>query len=84
MRPGSNSFVFPIQCQQVFLLDDVEYNAVHGGDWKVICGTTVRGRRGDSDYKRPKIDILKLGRDVEWKGLHLVYVGVSGNDSASG
>jgi hypothetical protein len=84
MTLGPNSFAFPTQCQQVFFSDDVLYSGVHGGDWKVVCGTTVRGRRGDLDYERPEMQILNPGRDADWKGLRLVHASVSGNDSAFG
>ena len=44
---GPKSFVFPTQCQQLFFSNDENYIAERGGDWKVICGTDVRGRRGN-------------------------------------
>jgi hypothetical protein len=47
MSLGAKSFAFFGQCQQVFYADDVHCNGTHGGDWKVVCGTNVRGRRGD-------------------------------------
>jgi hypothetical protein len=84
MTLGQNSFAFPTQCQQVFFSDDVEYSGLHGVDWKVVCGTTVRGRRGESDYERPEIDILNPGRAVDWEGLRLMHEGAILNDNTSG
>jgi hypothetical protein len=66
---GPNSFAFPIQCQQVFFSDDEKWNAERGGDWKVICGTEVRGRRGNLDMYRPDIQMLALNRDSDYDGL---------------
>ena len=47
MHVGPKSFAFPTQCQQVFFSNDENRNVERGGDWKVICGTRVRGRRGN-------------------------------------
>jgi hypothetical protein len=70
-EPGPNTFAFPTQCRQVFFSNDQNYSRVHGGDWKVVCSTDVRGRRGDWHSARPDIEILYAGRDSDFEGLHL-------------
>ena len=66
---GPKSFAFPTQCQQVFFSNDENCNAERGGDWKVICGTDVRGRRGHLEMYRPDIEMLGLGKDEDFDGL---------------
>jgi hypothetical protein len=53
----------------VFYSDDNVRNNRQGGDWKVICGTDVRGRRGDLNISRPEVALLTPGKDSEFKGL---------------
>jgi hypothetical protein len=55
MPVGPKSFAFPTQCQQVFFSSDENWNVERGGDWKVICGTEVRGRCGNLDLYYPDI-----------------------------
>jgi hypothetical protein len=66
---GPKSFAFPTQCQQVFFSDDKKYNAERGGDWKVVCATDVRGRRGTHDLFSADIQMLGIGRDSDFQGL---------------
>jgi hypothetical protein len=69
MAVGPKSFAFPIQCQQVFFSNDEKWNEERGGDWKVISGTNVRGRHGNLDMYQLDIEMLALGRDVDFEGL---------------
>jgi hypothetical protein len=55
MPVGPKSFAFPTQCQQVFFSSDENWNVERGGDWKVICDTEVRGRRGNLDLYHPDV-----------------------------
>jgi hypothetical protein len=66
------SFVFPIQCHQVFFLDDPFYNGGTNGDWEVICGTDVRSHYGDATSSTSDIKILNVGRDSDFWGLRVV------------
>jgi hypothetical protein len=68
-----NIFFFPMQCRQVFFSDDKKYSATHGGDWKVVCGTDVRGRRRDWHNVQLDIEILDVGRDSDFEGLRLRF-----------
>jgi hypothetical protein len=61
MPLGPELFAFPTQCIHVFYSDDKIKNVSVGGDWKVICGTDVRGRRGDLSIARPDIEMLASG-----------------------
>jgi hypothetical protein len=70
-EPGPNTFAFPTQCRQVFFSDDKKFSRIHGGDWKVVCGTDVRGRRGDWHSARPDIELLDSGRDSDFPGLQV-------------
>jgi hypothetical protein len=70
--PSPTSFAFPTQCRQVFFSSDVKYSWSHGGDWRVVCGTDVRGRRGHSEIEKPEIEILNPMRDSDWEGLRIV------------
>jgi hypothetical protein len=67
---GPLSFAFPTQCKQVFFSNDETWNSKRGGDWKVIIGSEVRGRRVAQDNRTPDIEILKPGRDADYEGLH--------------
>ena len=69
MPIGPKSFAFPTQCQQVFFSKDVKWNEEWGGDWKVICGTDVRGKRGNLDIYQPNIEMLSIGRDSDFIGI---------------
>jgi hypothetical protein len=62
MHVEMKSFVFPTQCQQVFFSNADNLNAERGGNWKVICSTEVRGKRGNLDLYRPDIKMLALGQ----------------------
>jgi len=70
---GPNSFAFPTQCQQVFFSDDIERRNGSGGDWKVVCGTEVRGRRVDCRDGKPFIEMLAPGRDSDFVGLRVQH-----------
>jgi hypothetical protein len=70
-EPGPNAFAFPTQCRQVFFSDDKKFSRVHGGDWKVVYATDVRGRRGDWHSQRPDIGIIDFGRDSDFPGLQV-------------
>ena len=71
MPLGPDSFAFPTQCIQVFYSDDQLKSTRTGGDWKVICSTDVRGRRGDINAARPDIEMLSMGRDSDFQGLQI-------------
>jgi hypothetical protein len=72
MPPGPDSFAFPTQCQQVYFSDDINFNAAHGGEWKVILGTDIRGRCCDTQpTSRPDIQVLAAGRDNDFAGLRI-------------
>ena len=73
MALGPDSFAFPTQCIQVFYSDDQVKSTRTGGDWKVICSTDVRGRRGDFNAARPDIDMLAMGRDSDFHGLQIQH-----------
>jgi hypothetical protein len=63
---GAQSSVFPRQCQQVFFLDDAHRNETHGGNWKVVCGTEVRGRRGHFQNEITDLKCLSTGSDADF------------------
>jgi len=44
-----------------------------GGDWKVVYGTKVRGRHGDSNWEKTDIEILVVGRDSNFEGLRVQH-----------
>jgi hypothetical protein len=69
MPLGPDSFTFPMQCIQVFYSNDKQRNDQMGGNWKVICSTDVRGRRGDVSIGRLEIAFLKAGKDSDFEGL---------------
>jgi hypothetical protein len=70
-EPGPNTFTFPTQCRQIFFSNNKKFSRSHGGDWKVVCGTDVRGRQGDWHSGHPEIEILNPGRDSDFEGLRL-------------
>ena len=70
---GKESFAFPMQCKQVFYSDDHVWNNEKGGDWKVIMGTEVRGRRLAEDEDAPDIPLLHPGQDTDHNGLQGPY-----------
>jgi hypothetical protein len=70
---GPHTFAFPTQCWQVFFSNDKKFTEVHGGDWKVVCGTDIRGRQGDWHNQRPDVEILEPGRDLDFPGLQLRF-----------
>jgi hypothetical protein len=72
MPLGPDSFAFPTQCIQVFYSYDKVKSTRSGGDWKVICGTDVRGRRGDLSSARSNTEILSIGRDSDFEGLRVL------------
>jgi len=55
----------------VFFSNDLEKRKNSTGDWKVVCGMEVRGRRGDIQMGRPEIGILTGGRDEDFQGLQM-------------
>ena len=69
---GLNSFAFPTHCEQVFFSYDLERTRIHGGEWKVVYGTEVRGRRTDTKMANTEIDILFFGRDAQFEGLRVM------------
>jgi hypothetical protein len=71
MPLGSDSFAFPTQYIQVFYSDDQIRSTRIGGDWKVICGTDIRGRHGDFSTARPDIEMLATSRDSDFHGLRI-------------
>ena len=66
-----DSFAFPTQYIQVFYSNDKHRNTGSGNDWKVICGTNMRGRRGDVSIARSEIAMLVVGQDSDFKGLRI-------------
>ena len=69
MPAGPKSFAFPTQCQQVFFSNDESLNVDRAGDWKVICGTDVKDRRGNLEMYQPDIEMLALRQDEDFDGL---------------
>jgi hypothetical protein len=72
MLLGPDSFAFPTQYVQVFFSDDTDRNERCGGDWKVICGTDVRERRGDLSVGKPDIALLAARQDSDFSGLRVL------------
>ena len=62
---SAQSFVFPIQVEQVFFSDT---NCEQPGCWKVVLRKEVRARRTTMDMNR-EIGLLSLGDDTEFLGL---------------
>ena len=60
----SNSFAFPLHCQQVFLSNDPTRPG-----WKIVCRTEVRGRRGQLQINQCMPNIIDVGRDADFLGL---------------
>lgn len=60
----SNSFAFPLHCQQVFLSNDPTRPG-----WKIVCRTEVRGRRGQLQINQSTPNIIDVGHDGDFLGL---------------
>ena len=60
----SNSFAFPLHCQQVFFSNDPTRPG-----WKVVCRTDVRGRRGQLQTNQSLPHIIDVGHDADFLGL---------------
>lgn len=60
----SNSFAFPLHCQQVFLSNDPTRPG-----WKIVCRTEVRGRRGQLQINQCMPNIIDVGHDGDFLGL---------------
>ena len=60
----SNSFAFPLHCQQVFFSN----NPTRPG-WKIVCWIDVRGRRGQTKFNQSVPAILEVGNDGQFVGL---------------
>ena len=60
----SNSFAFPLHCQQVFLSNDPTRPG-----WKIVCRTDVRGRRGQLQINQSMPNIIDVGNDGDFLGL---------------
>ena len=54
----SNSFAFPLHCQQVFLSNDPTRPG-----WKIVCRTDVRGRRGQLQINQCMPNVIDVGND---------------------
>jgi hypothetical protein len=63
-RVHSDSFAFPLHCQQVFLSD----NPTRRG-WKVVLRTDVRGRRLPVHQPQPAANVIAVGNDDDFRGL---------------
>ena len=51
-------------CQQVFFSDDPQRR-----DWKIVCCTDVRGRRGQLEVNQPMPTVIAVGNDEDFVGL---------------
>ena len=60
----SNSFAFPLHCQQVFLSNDPTRSG-----WKIVCRTEVRGRRGQLQTNQCMPNVIDVGNDGDFLGL---------------
>ena len=60
----SNSFAFPMHCQQVFFSNDPTRPG-----WKIVCRMDVRGRRGKPQINHPMPNIIDVGNDSDFLGL---------------
>jgi len=60
----SDSFAFPLHCQQVFFSDDP-----HRRGWKVVCKTDVRGRRGAPQFAQSTSTVFNVGNNADFTGL---------------
>ena len=63
-RVHSDSFAFPLHCQQVFLSDDPSRRG-----WKVVLRTDVRGRRLPIHHAQPAATVIAVGNDEDFRGL---------------
>jgi hypothetical protein len=62
---GPNSFVFPINVQQIFFSDEGRDR-----EWKVVYRVDVRSRRSPLQFAVEYSVILNVGRDEDFKGLN--------------
>ena len=60
----SNSFAFPLHCQQVFFSNDPTRPG-----WKVVCRTDVRGRRGQLQTNQCFPNMIDVRHDADFLGL---------------
>ena len=60
----SNSFAFPMHCQQVFFSSDPTRPG-----WKIVCRTDVRGRRGRLELNQSVPAIIEVENDGQFEGL---------------
>ena len=60
----SNSFAFPLHCQQVYFSNDPTRPG-----WKIVCRTDVRGRRGQLHVNQCVPNIIDVRHDAEFVGL---------------
>ena len=60
----SNSFAFPMHCQQVFFSSDPTRPG-----WKIVCRTDVRGRRGRLEFNQSVPAVIEVGNDGQFEGL---------------
>ena len=60
----SNSFAFPLHCQQVFFSNDPTRPG-----WKIVCRTDVRGRRGRLEFNQSVPAVIEVGNDGQFEGL---------------
>ena len=63
-RVHSNSFAFPLHCQQVFLSNDPARPG-----WKIVCRTDVRGRRGQAQRNQGMPNLIDVRNDGDFLGL---------------
>jgi hypothetical protein len=63
-RVHSNSFAFPLNCQQVLLSDDPTRRG-----WKIVFCTDVRGRRQPIHFLQPTTAVIVVGNDEDFEGL---------------
>ena len=63
-RVQSDSFAFPLHCQQVFLSDDPSRRG-----WKIVLRTDVRGRRLPIHHAQPAATVIAVGNGDDFQGL---------------
>jgi hypothetical protein len=62
---GPDSFLFPINVQQVFFADEEGDQ-----DWKIVCRIDVHSRRSLLHFVVDESDVLNIGRDADFVGLN--------------